>query len=76
MGAQPLDRVVRIALVVLQVRGVPWPGFADARPLVAKGGQLSNAAQDIAHAIHDVQRLDFLPKPVVRAVPLKVQFAD
>ena len=73
---EPAQGVFGTAGVVLQIGRI-----ARARPpklavLVAQGRLIADAAEDIADAIDYVQRLDFLAKPVVCALPLEVQLAD
>ena len=73
---EPAQGVFGAAGVVLQISRI-----ARARPpklavLVAEGRLIADAAEYIAGAIDYVQRLDFLAKPVICALPLEVQLAD
>ena len=73
---EPAQGVFSAAGVVLQISRI-----ARARPpklavLVAQGRLIADAAEDIADAIDYVQRLDFLAKSVIYALPLEVQLAD
>ena len=62
--------------VVLQVSRIARTRSPKLAVLVAEGRAIADAAEYIADAIDHVQRLDFLAKSVVCALPLEVQLAD
>ena len=62
--------------VVLQISRIARACPPKLAVLVAQGRLIADAAKDITDAIDYVQRLDFLAKPVVCALPLEVQLAD
>ena len=76
MLGEPVQGVFGTAGVVLQISRIARARASKLAMLVAQRRLIADATEDIADAIHYVQRLDFLAKSVVCTLPLEVQLTD
>ncbi len=60
----------------MKVGGVSGACLDDTGPSVPGCAPLAKATEEIPEPVHDVQRTDFLPEPVVVISAAKMQLAD